>query len=135
MSLRTFQNLSLKQQGNIFILTLQKPPENRLNSTFCQEIIRAFHYVQKELGAGSDGALITRCQGEKFFCTGLELDEIDHNPFAKTDGFYPMLHPIMDFPFPTIALLNGHVFGGAVPFCLSHDYRVTNSEWGDLSKV
>jgi len=131
----TFKNLSLERRSNVFILTLQKPPENRLNSAFCQEIIRAFHYVQKTLGPGSEGALITRGQGEKFWCTGLELDESDENPFANTDGFYPMLHTIMDFPYPTIALLTGHTFGGAVPFSLSHDYRVMNSKRGFISMV
>ncbi|KAH7354966.1 ClpP/crotonase-like domain-containing protein [Rhexocercosporidium sp. MPI-PUGE-AT-0058] len=114
MSQPTFQDLSLKRHGNIFI-------------------IRAFHFIREELGAGTEGAVITRGQGEKFFCTGLELDETDRNPFANTDGFYPMLYTIMDFPFPTIALINGHVFGGAVPFCLSHDYRVMNSDRGYLS--
>jgi len=74
--------------------------------------------VQKTLGPASEGALITRGRGEKFWCTGLELDEGDDNPFANTDGFYPMLHTIMDFPFPTVALLTGHTFGGAVPFAL-----------------
>ncbi|KAH6723249.1 ClpP/crotonase-like domain-containing protein [Leptodontidium sp. MPI-SDFR-AT-0119] len=128
-----FQYLSLERLGNVFVITLQKPPENRLNSSTCQEIIRAFHFIQRELGAGSEGAVITRGQGEKFFCTGLELDETDRNPFANSDGFYPMLHTIMDFPFPTIALINGHVFGGGVPFCLSHDYRVMNGERGYLS--
>ncbi|PVH87410.1 putative carnitinyl-CoA dehydratase [Cadophora sp. DSE1049] len=133
MSSPSFKNLSLERHGNIFVITLQKPPENRLSSAFCQEIISAFHYIQKELGAGAEGAVITRGQGEKFFCTGVELDEADRNPFANTDGLYPMLHTIVDFPFPTIALINGHCFGGAVPFCLSHDYRVMNSERGYLS--
>jgi len=41
-----------------------------------------------------------------------------------------MLHTILDFPYPTIALLTGHTFGGACPFALSHDYRVMNSERG-----
>ena len=35
-----------------------------------------------------------------------------------------MLHTILDFPFPTIALMNGHTFGRAVPFSLAYDYRV-----------
>ncbi|KAI1939163.1 hypothetical protein LOZ12_004904 [Ophidiomyces ophidiicola] len=64
---------------------------------------------------------------------GLELEEQDVNPFANTDGFYPMLHTILDFPYPTIALLTGHTFGGACPFALSHDYRVMNSQRGFIS--
>lgn len=44
-----------------------------------------------------------------------------------------LLATIVDFPFPTIALLTGHTFGGAVPFALSHDYRVMNSKRGFIS--
>jgi Delta3-Delta2-enoyl-CoA isomerase len=39
----------------------------------------------------------------------------------------------MDFPFPTVALLTGHTFGGACPFALAHDYRVMNSKRGFFS--
>lgn len=39
----------------------------------------------------------------------------------------------MDYPFPTIALLTGHTFGGAVPLALSHDYRIMNRARGFLS--
>jgi enoyl-CoA hydratase/carnithine racemase len=39
----------------------------------------------------------------------------------------------MDFPFPTVALITGHTFGGACPFALSHDYRVMNSKRGFIS--
>jgi enoyl-CoA hydratase/carnithine racemase len=131
----TFKNLTLERRGDVFVLTLQKPPENRLNSFFCQEIIRAFHYMQKTLGPRSAGAVITRGHNAKFWCTGLELEESDENPFANTDGFYPMLHTIMDFPYPTIALITGHTFGGACPFALSHDYRVMNSKRGFISMV
>ncbi|GAB1215539.1 hypothetical protein ATERTT37_004730 [Aspergillus terreus] len=55
-----FRNLSLDKQGNVFIITMQKPPENRLNSWYCQEIIRAFHTIQKILGPDAEGAVITR---------------------------------------------------------------------------
>lgn len=46
-----------------------------------------------------------------------------------------MLHTILDFPYPTIALLTGHTFGGACPFALAHDYRVMNSKRGFISMV
>jgi enoyl-CoA hydratase/carnithine racemase len=41
-----------------------------------------------------------------------------------------MLATIMDFPYPTIALITGHTFGGGCPFALSHDYRIMNSQRG-----
>jgi len=65
-----------------------------------------------------------------FFTTGLDLHERDSNLFASSDGFYPLLATILDFPFPTIACITGHVMGGACLLTLAHDYRVMNSERG-----
>ncbi|PLB41834.1 enoyl-CoA hydratase/isomerase family protein [Aspergillus candidus] len=132
MSLPTFDSLSLDRRGNVFIITMQKAPENRLTSWYCQEIIRAFRTVQQILGPDSEGAVITRGNDDKFWCTGLDLDEPDTNPFANTNGFYPMLHTILDFPYPTIALITGHTFGGGCPFALAHDYRIMNANRGFL---
>jgi len=64
-----YQNLSLERRGDVFILTLQKPPENRLTSQFCLEIIRALNDVRKELGPDVPGAVIIRGNDAKFFCT------------------------------------------------------------------
>lgn len=66
---KTYRNLSLECRGNVFILTLQKPPENRLNSWFCQEIICAINDARRALGQDSEGALILRGNDTKFFCT------------------------------------------------------------------
>jgi enoyl-CoA hydratase/carnithine racemase len=130
-----FANLSLDRHGSVFVITLRKAPENRLSPSFCQEIIHAFHFIQKTLGANAEGAVITRGSDEKFWCTGVDLDEADKNEFANSDGFFPMLHTILDFPFPTVALITGHTFGGGCPFALSHDYRVMNSKRGFISMV
>ena len=69
MSLPTFNSLSLDRRGNVFIITMQKAPENRLTSWYCQEIIRAFRTVQQILGSDSEGAVITRGSDDKFWCT------------------------------------------------------------------
>lgn len=44
-----------------------------------------------------------------------------------------LLATLLDYPFPTIALLTGHTFGGACPFSLAHDYRIMNSSRGFFS--
>jgi enoyl-CoA hydratase/carnithine racemase len=66
---KSYQNLSIDCHGNIFVITLQKPPENRLNTQFAQEIIRAFRDIEKQLGPDSEGAIITRGNDDKFWCT------------------------------------------------------------------
>jgi enoyl-CoA hydratase/carnithine racemase len=130
-----FQNLHLERHGDIFVITLQRAPENRLTVDFCNEIIQAFHYIRRTLGKDSPGAVITRGSDAKFWCTGVDLEERKTNPFSNSDGLYPMLHTILDFPFPTIALITGHTFGGACPFALAHDYRIMNSQRGFFCMV
>ena len=46
-----------------------------------------------------------------------------------------MIHAVLDFPFPTIALITGHTFGGGCPFSLAFDYRIMNSERGFFCMV
>lgn len=64
-----YENLSLERRGDIFLLTLQQPPENRLTTKLCQEIIRAMNDARKALGQDSPGALVIRGNDAKFFCT------------------------------------------------------------------
>ncbi|KAF2709399.1 ClpP/crotonase [Pleomassaria siparia CBS 279.74] len=133
MALGPYWNLRIDRYDRIFVITMQKAPENRINVRFAQEIIRALRDIEQELGPDSEGCVITRGDDAKFWCTGLDLDEGERNPFANTDGFFPLLATLLDYPFPTIALLTGHTFGGACPFSLSHDYRIMNSKRGFFS--
>ncbi|KAF2158920.1 hypothetical protein M409DRAFT_61264 [Zasmidium cellare ATCC 36951] len=127
-------NLALdRHDGNVFVLTMRKAPENRINSAYAQKLIAAYNTVRKILGPDSEGAVITKGNDAKFWCTGLELDEADTNPHANSEGFFPLLATLIDFPFPTIALITGHTFGGAGPFALSHDYRIMNASRGFIS--
>ena len=64
-----YENLHVERTDNIFVFTLQKPPENRITSQFCREIIRAFDETRRELGPESEGAVIVRGNDAKFFCT------------------------------------------------------------------
>lgn len=126
----TYQHLSLERRGDVFVITLQKPPENRLDVAACQELIRAYREAEQTLGQNAEGAVILRGNDHKFFTTGLDLHERDRNPHSSSDGFYPLLATILDLSMPTIALINGHVMGGASLLSLAHDYRVMNSQRG-----
>lgn len=65
--------------NHIFIITLQKAPENRITTAFAQEIIRAFREVERTVkeenarvgnnGIGVGAAVITRGEGGKFWST------------------------------------------------------------------
>jgi Delta3-Delta2-enoyl-CoA isomerase len=103
-----YQYLGVERKGDVFIITLRKPPENRLNVTCCQELIGAYHSIQKELGPDAEGAVVLTGSDAKFFTTvsspalwqspvafltlyqGLDLDEREGNIFSSSDGFYPV---------------------------------------------
>jgi Delta3-Delta2-enoyl-CoA isomerase len=90
MALGPYWNLRVDRYDRVYVITMQKAPENRLNVRFAQEIIKALRDIERELGPDSEGCVITKGNDEKFWCTGLELDEADTNPFANSDGFYPV---------------------------------------------
>lgn len=131
MSRPTFEHLSVTSpEPMVYIITMQKQPENRINTAFAQTLISALRYIENTIGPDKPGCVIIKGSDAKFWCTGVDLDESARNPFASTDGFYPLLATLLDYPFPTIALLTGHTFGGACPFSLSCDYRIMNSKRG-----
>lgn len=58
-----------RHDGNIFVITMRKAPENRLNVYYAQKLIAAFGKVRQLLGTSVEGAVVTRGNDEKFWCT------------------------------------------------------------------
>ena len=77
-----------RKPNNIFIVKLHRGDQNKLTAPFCQEIIKAFHLIQREIPAGEGGAVVTTGSNSKYWCTGIELDDPD--PWLSCDGFYPV---------------------------------------------
>jgi Delta3-Delta2-enoyl-CoA isomerase len=116
---------------NVLIITMKKPPENRINVELSSQIIAMLRYAQKYLRKQQNGgAVILTSFSQKFWCTGVDLEEGAEDPTSSAEGFFPLLAALLDFPFPTIALITGHTFGGACPLSLSCDYRIMNLSRG-----
>ena len=48
MPAKSYQFISVARKGkdgNIYVITLQKPPENRLNVAACRELVGAYHDI------------------------------------------------------------------------------------------
>lgn len=58
-----------RYNGNIFVITMKKAPENRLNSKYAQKLIATFNKIRQILGKETEGAVITRGNDAKFWCT------------------------------------------------------------------
>jgi len=64
------QDLALDRHGgNIFVITMRKAPENRINSAYAQKLIRTFNLIRETVGTDSEGAVITKGNDAKFWCT------------------------------------------------------------------
>lgn len=66
-----YQYITVERKGSngIYVITMRKPPQNRLNVACCQELIHAYHSIHRTLGPDSEGAVILRGNDAKFFCT------------------------------------------------------------------
>jgi enoyl-CoA hydratase/carnithine racemase len=124
----------LARDGDVFTLTLDRG-ENRWNTTFVREIVRALDVVEASEGPA---ALVTTSASEKFFSNGLDLDWVgapDDHPEAgdlKVFGgeFMTLMARIMTLPIPTVCCINGHAFGAGFMAALCHDFRVMRSDRG-----
>lgn len=78
----SYPNLTIDcHDSNIYVITMRKLPENRLNVAFAQEIIRALREIETRLGRDAEGAVIIRGSDAKFFCTVSP-------PFSKSYNLY-----------------------------------------------
>lgn len=68
----TTEFIDVKQRDRVFIITLQKPPENRLTEGLCQTLIKVYRTIEKQLSEGNpepEGAVILKGKDAKFFTT------------------------------------------------------------------
>lgn len=161
MSLGPYSSVSVSRSpSNVFTITLQNLPENRLDATLANDWMKAIRDIEKEVGPGNEGAIVTQGADDRFWCTVswiLLVFAISVPPYfsilvispfpttqlkptnplqgvdltqPSTQTLYPLLHTLLDTPLPTVAVLTGHVVGGGVLLALAHDYRVMNAARG-----
>lgn len=75
-------------------------------------------------------ALITTGRG-RFFSNGIDIKNMSRDDaHLLLNEFQTILFHLMELPFPTIACINGHAFGGGFLFSVAHDFRFMNSDRG-----
>lgn len=67
--------------------------------------------------------LIVTGTGDKTFCAGASLGDLDSGAL-KPDAFQSVMHRLATLAIPTLARVNGNVFGGGTELALSCDFRV-----------
>lgn len=67
--------------------------------------------------------LIITGAGDKTFCAGAALDELNSGRITP-ESFQLTMQRVAELPIPTLARVNGNVFGGGTELALGCDFRV-----------
>lgn len=114
--------------GDVAVLTINRP--DRMNS-MTVKMFEEFNTVAYALRDSSVRALIVRGAGERAFCAGFDLDEIDVITRMGVRDFLKFqeqatggLAAIRHLPCPVIAAVHGAAAGGGLSLALAADIRL-----------
>ncbi|MCX5045670.1 enoyl-CoA hydratase/isomerase family protein [Aldersonia sp. NBC_00410] len=125
----------LERHDEVFVLYLgsegQRDSENRFNPQWVSEVADLLDEVAASTGPA---ALVTTATG-KYYSTGADLswgmDNLDRvNSFI--DGLQELYARVLSLPMQTIAAIQGHTFGAAAFWVMTHDYRIMRRDRGYL---
>jgi len=123
-----FENISLEIQGNVAVLTVNRPQAlNALNKQVLEELDRALTEISNSPIAR---VLVITGKGPKAFIAGADIAAMEKmNPdeareFSKLGK--SVLSRIENLPIPTIAAVNGYALGGGNELAMASDIRIVS---------
>lgn len=125
--------IDLTHDEEFAVLTIRRP--DALNALSFELIGRIGDAIEKA-GRSSARALIVTGEGEKAFCAGADIKELQHRSLAaQREGaeLGQAVFALLDrLPIPSVALVNGYAFGGGCEFALACTLRLAlpNAKFG-----
>lgn len=113
--------IETKLEGPIGRITLNRPEAH--NALDAGGIARLAEVLADWAGRDELRAVVLGGTG-KSFCSGVSLGDVAGLDFATDNPLTRLCDALEAFPAPTIAALNGGVYGGGVELALSCDFRV-----------
>jgi enoyl-CoA hydratase/carnithine racemase len=120
--------LLTETRGRIGILTLNRP--ERRNALSPRLLIALHEQIEAWSSKDEIRTVVITGGGEKVFSSGYDIVAIPTDVTPETlnrlrdrNPLQLALESVKQFPYPTIAMLNGHCFGGAVHLALCCDLR------------
>lgn len=110
-----------ERSGHIGQLTLNNPAKH--NSLGQEELETIQAYLREVTEDREVRVLVVTGAGEKTFCAGASLQQLGAGKISG-DCFQATTDMLATLPIPTIASLNGNVFGGGAELALSCDFRI-----------
>jgi enoyl-CoA hydratase/carnithine racemase len=119
------QLLLTEKKEKVFTLTINRPERrNALNSLMVSQMVDTLSRIREE---GEVRCLVIRGAGDKAFCSGYDIADIPTKQTpqqASRSPFQDVLEAVLDFPYPVIAMVNGHAFGAGCDLALTCDVRI-----------
>lgn len=121
------QELIVEEKGAICTLTFNRPEKrNLLTPSILLELSEQLDRLRDE---NKVRCVVIRGSGEKAFSSGYDINAIGENDMIRHhEGDHPLgraLRTIESFPYPVIAMMNGHAFGAGLEVAVTCDLRVT----------
>jgi len=120
----SYQFITMKTEGRVLTISLNRPPTNPLSSEFGKELYRAF----SQAGQMDDVCVvvITSAQ-EKAFIAGADIKEMMNMNLVEFEAFGKLLQDannlLTGMKKVVIAAINGHALGGGCELAMACDYR------------
>ncbi|TXS91286.1 enoyl-CoA hydratase/isomerase family protein [Parahaliea maris] len=110
-----------ERRGEVGQLTLNVP--ERHNSLGEEQLLGIRDILSGFVGEEAPRVLVVSGAGDRTFCAGASLKELNSGRISG-ELFQETTDRIAALPMPTLAAINGNVFGGGVELALSCDFRV-----------
>lgn len=106
----------------VLVVTLDRPPANALNRSAIRNLAALFADLSEMREAPP---VVLTGQGERFFCAGGDIKELEQAPQQELDArmreFHSLLVVMDRYPRPVISAINGHCVGGGMEIALFAD--------------
>lgn len=111
-------------EHGVATITLARPQHlNRLH----REDLQALQSHFAALAASTEVRALVLTGSGRAFCAGFNIGELEQGPDAARHDpqlFEHTVQALEDLPLPTVARLNGSVYGGATDLALACDFRI-----------
>lgn len=122
-------DLLVREEGAICTLVINRPDKrNRLSPECLEEMASVVGRLTSE---DRVRVLIVRGAGDQAFSAGYDISALPSNPGPELEAALRQKPPmeravqaLRDFPYPVIAMLNGHALGGGCELAISCDIRI-----------
>lgn len=124
------KELMVEEKGAVCTLILNRPEKrNRLNPDILTELEAEFQRLESE---DKVRCVVLRGAGDKAFSSGYDINAIGENDMIKHhEGDHALgraLKAIESFPYPVLAMMNGHAFGAGLELAVTCDIRISTDD-------